>query len=111
MSFSLNKPFWFDKDRAFIIQDKELFFIALENLIIKSMHSWLYFISNLFSIKKLFNTSFCSSILYLSEHIIVNLDNTASDNLFCSPNEHVANILKFSPKFENSLYPSLVKVS
>ena len=42
---------------------------------------------------------------------MVNLDNTASDNLFCSPKEQVANILKFSPRFENSLFPSMVKVS
>ena len=42
---------------------------------------------------------------------MVNLDKIASDNLFCSPKEHVANILKFSPKFENSLSPSFVKVS
>ena len=73
------------------------------------MQFWLN--SNSLSIKKLFNTSFSSSDLYLSEYIIVNLDNTASDNLFCSPKEHVANILKFSPKLENSLFPSFVKVS
>ena len=44
---------------------------------------------------KLLSTSFCSSDEYLSEQIKVNLDNTASDNLFCSPKEQVANILKF----------------
>ena len=60
---------------------------------------------------KLCKTIFCSSLLYISHAIIVNLDKRASDNFISSPGLQVAIILKCALKFLNSLFSSVVKVS